>query len=212
MMRKEPGCDAPIDHPFPLEEADIALALRLAQAKDTDFVRGLGTVSEIGSQQALLALVGLLFAYGQFGRDPAATRTAGRLLGAHLAASLIKSTVKRLVHRTRPNVLIEDGIYARGWSGPNEGPWQSFPSGHVAVSVAMARALARAHPSWRGRAYAGAGFVLALQVLRGAHYPADVAAGALVGLLAEAASERGLCAAENRRRSAARGRSDRAGR
>ncbi|MEA1833631.1 phosphatase PAP2 family protein [Methylobacterium durans] len=196
MLRgEEPGHHDPIDRSFGLEALDVALALRLARGKDRLLVRALGGLSEIGSQQALLALAAGTLAYGLFTRDARGTRTGARMLGAHIAASLVKSTVKRLTHRTRPDLLIDDGLYARGWFGPNEGSWQSFPSGHVAVSVAVSRAVMRAYPEWRGRACAGAAFVTALQVLRGSHFPTDVAAGAAIGALAEAASEAAFRAA-----------------
>ncbi|GJE34218.1 phosphatase PAP2 family protein [Methylobacterium oxalidis] len=190
LRREEPGRDAPIDRLSRPERVDIALALRLARGKDAPLVRALGTFSEIGSQQALLAIAAGALAYGRLAGNRGAARTGARMLAAHLAASLAKSTIKRLTHRTRPDLLIDDGIYERGWLGPNAGSWQSFPSGHVAVTVAVARALARAHPEWRGPAAAGTAFIVAMQVLRGSHFPADVVAGAVVGALSEAASAR----------------------
>ena len=107
-----------------------------------------------------------------------------------MLAAATKTTVKRVVHRTRPNVLMDEGLYEKGWFGPNVGPWQSFPSGHSALSVAVATAAGRAYPEIRGVATAAALGVVAVQVLRGAHFPADVAAGALVGLAAEAVDHR----------------------
>jgi membrane-associated phospholipid phosphatase len=111
------------------------------------------------------------------------------LLSGILAATT-KTTVKRVVHRTRPNVLMDEGLYEKGWFGPNVGPWQSFPSGHSALSVAVATAAGRAYPEIRGVATAAALGVVAVQVLRGAHFPVDVAAGALIGLAAEAVDHR----------------------
>ena len=70
---------------------------------------------------------------------------------------------------------------------PDEGPWHSFPSGHTAGSVAVARAVGRLYPEVRTAAYAGAAAVALVQIPRWAHYAADVVAGALVGVVAEAA-------------------------
>ena len=69
-----------------------------------------------------------------------------------------------------------------------------FPSGHTAGAVAVARACARHYPPARAPAYAWAAGVAAAQVPRCAHYPSDVAGGALVGLAAEAAADRLLLA------------------
>lgn len=109
------------------------------------------------------------------------------MLGSLLLATWIKTGLKRLVSRTRPNVLLDDGQYELEAFGPDEGSWQSFPSGHTAGSVAVARALGRAYPQARTAAYAGAAAVALVQIPRGAHYPADVVGGAVVGVLAEAA-------------------------
>lgn len=171
------------------EDIDIALGLALARGKDHAGIRLLATLSEGGSWEALLTLSAGTLACGlATGNRPMAS-TGRRMLGAGILASLTKTTIKRLVHRTRPNVMMETGTYARGWFGPNEGPWQSFPSGHAAVTVAVARALGRAYPELRTTALAGAAGIVAVQVLRGAHFPADVVAGTLIGLAAEAGVE-----------------------
>ena len=75
--------------------------------------------------------------------------------------------------------------------GPDEGSWQSFPSGHTAGSVAAARALARAYPSASRPAYAGAAAIALVQLPRGKHFPSDVVAGTAVGVVAEALVDRG---------------------
>ncbi|MDO9427185.1 MAG: phosphatase PAP2 family protein [Methylobacterium sp.] len=175
---------------LPGEAADIRLGVGLAGAKDHPAIRAVGALSEVGAWEVLFAASAAIWAAGAV-RDDSRLAAAGRhMLGAGLLASAVKTTMKRLVHRTRPNVLMETGLYARGWLGPNDGPWQSFPSGHAAVSVAVARAVARNRPGARHIAHAAAGGVVAAQVLRGAHFPADVVAGAVIGLAAEAAVNR----------------------
>jgi membrane-associated phospholipid phosphatase len=169
------------------EEADVALAAHLAGYRDHPVVRGLGTLSEIGDQPPLLALSGAVLAYGLLAGDRRAAGAGARMLGSVLLATWIKTGLKRLVARTRPNVLLDDGQYELEAFGPDEGSWQSFPSGHTAGSVAVARALGRAYPQARTAAYAGAAAIALVQIPRGAHYPADVAGGAVVGVIAEAA-------------------------
>lgn len=171
----------------PIEAADIVLGVGLAKAKDRPAMQAAGIASEIGAWQSLLAVSAGTLAFGLLVRDRRLAETGGRMLGAGILASLVKTTVKRVVHRTRPNVLMDTGIYARGRFGPNVGPWQSFPSGHSALSAAVARSVARSYPELRGPAYAMAAGVTIVQVLRGAHYPSDVIVGSVIGIAAEAA-------------------------
>ena len=168
------------------EAADIALAVTLAQAKDGSSLRILAAMGEVGGWKSLLALSLGTLAWGWAAKDPRLASAGKSMLGAGVLAGLIKTTTKHMVHRTRPNVLMDEGFYVKGWLGPDEGPWQSFPSGHAAVSVAVARAVGRAYPEVRAVAYGGAAAVGFIQVLRGAHFPSDVIAGALIGVVAEA--------------------------
>ncbi len=169
------------------EEADVALATRLASHRNHPVVRGLGTMSEVGDQPPLLALSGAVLAYGVLAGDRRAAGAGARMLGSLVIATWTKTGLKNLVARTRPNVLVDEGRYAVEPFGPDEGPWHSFPSGHTAGSVAVARAVGRAYPQARTAAYAGAAAVALVQIPRGAHYPADIAAGTVVGVVAEAA-------------------------
>lgn len=173
-----------------LEAADIRLGVALARAKDTRRVRALAAASEAGGWKWLLALSTGTLALGVLRRNPSLAEAGRHMLLSGILAATTKTTVKRVVHRTRPNVLMDEGLYEKGWFGPNVGPWQSFPSGHSALSVAVATAAGRAYPEIRGVATAAALGVVAVQVLRGAHFPVDVAAGALIGLAAEAVDHR----------------------
>lgn len=172
------------------EDADVVVAAQLANRRDHPVVRGLGTMSEVGDQPPLLALSGAVLAYGVLAGNHRATEAGARMLGSLVLATWIKTGLKRLVARTRPNVLLQEGRYEVEPLGPDEGPWHSFPSGHTAGSVAVSRAAARIYPEARTAAYTAAAAIALVQIPRGAHYPADVAAGALVGLAAEAAVDR----------------------
>ena len=61
----------------------------------------------------------------------------------------------------------------------------SFPSGHSAGSIAVARAFAREFPEYGAAAVGAATLVALLQIPRCAHYPTDGAAGLAIGLLSE---------------------------
>jgi membrane-associated phospholipid phosphatase len=170
-----------------VEEADVVLAARLAGNKDHPVVRALGALSEVGDQAPLVAVSGAVLAYGVLRGDRHAAAAGARMMGSLILATWIKTGLKHLVARTRPNVLLEEGRYEVQPLGPDEGSWQSFPSGHTAGSVAVARAVGRIYPQARTAAYGGAAAIALVQIPRGAHYPMDLAAGALVGLAAEAA-------------------------
>ena len=173
-----------------VEAADIALGLGLARAKDHPAVRTMGTASEIGSWKVLLALSACTAVLGLAVRDRRMADAGRQMLTAGILAGVVKTSLKRTVHRTRPNVLMDEGFYKRGWPGTGVGPWQSFPSGHSALSTAVACAAARAYPQIKGPAYATAVGVVTAQVLRGAHFPADVLTGAAIGIAAEFAVDR----------------------
>jgi membrane-associated phospholipid phosphatase len=153
-------------------------------------VRALARVSEVGSWQSLLALSVGTLAWGAIARDRRLAEAGRHMLQAGILASVVKTSLKRTVHRTRPNVLMDEGFYARGWPGTGVGPWQSFPSGHSALSAAVACATARAYPEMKGPAYVAAAGVIVAQVVRGAHFPVDVLSGTLIGVAAEAAVNR----------------------
>jgi membrane-associated phospholipid phosphatase len=167
-----------------LEAADVALARRLAR-RDAPFVRGLAWASEVGDQGPLFALAGATALAGLLMPNRRIARLGFEAFAAVLVASGIKTVLKRTISRTRPHVLLDEGRYEVRWFGPNEGPWQSFPSGHTAGPVAAACALAR-YDARLGQAALGATAVMGVvQVLRGAHYPADVIVGAAVGIASD---------------------------
>jgi membrane-associated phospholipid phosphatase len=173
-----------------VEDVDIAMATHLASHRDRPIVRGLGNLSEVGDQPPLLALSGAVLAFGVLTRNRRATEAGARMIASLVLATLLKTGLKRLVARTRPNVLLEEGRYEIEPLGPDDGSWHSFPSGHSAGSVAVSCAVGRIYPEARPVAYTAAAAIALVQIPRGAHYPADVAAGALVGVAAEAAIDR----------------------
>lgn len=175
-----------------IEAIDVATGISLARTKDHPANRALGSVGEVGSWQSLLALSVTVLACGTIAGNRGLAEAGRNMLAAGIAASLVKTTLKRSVHRTRPNVLMDEGRYARGWPGTGIGPWQSFPSGHAALSFAVARSVARTSPGLAEAAYAAAVGVAAIQVVRGAHFPIDVLAGAAIGVGAEAVCHRML--------------------
>lgn len=171
------------------ERVDIALARWLSRDRDHPAMRALGTASQVGDQGPLAAIGLAVIAAGAYAGDARIAGTGVRMVAALTVATAAKAAVKHLVSRTRPHVLFDHGGYEVRPLGPQEGPWHSFPSGHTAGSLAVARAVARRHPAGALPAYGAAAAIGGAQIPCGRHFPADVAAGALVGLAAEALSD-----------------------
>lgn len=174
---------------------DIAVAEAMAPYADTAFVRVMGAASELTDEPPLIAAGGLTAATGLARNDPRLMRTGLRMLAAHLAATGLKSAVKSLVDRPRPHEVAEDGHH-KVEPSDEPGSQRSFPSGHTAGAVAVARAVARDHRR-TGRVLYGGALVAALaQLPRHAHFPSDIAVGILIGVAAEEAAHRALEAVE----------------
>jgi undecaprenyl-diphosphatase len=136
---------------------------------------------------ALLPVVWLPMQAGSFGAVPVAAlgalvsrgrRPAAAVATAGVASYLLAKGVKRLSRRPRPAELLED-LHGRGSRQAGGG----FPSGHAAVSAALATAtfpeLTRG-----GRAVAASLAVAAPfgRIYVGAHLPLDVVGGSVLGI------------------------------
>ena len=107
-------------------------------------------------------------------------------LGLHTAAGLIvdvlavNATIKPLVNRARPWVVMEGFQTLTRSSDPN-----SFPSGHTCAAFAFAAAIWVATPNKKIRA---AALIVAVlmglsRLYVGVHFPSDVLAGVVIGSL-----------------------------
>lgn len=171
-----------------LEHADAAIATTLGRHHRHPVIRSLGVASEIADQPPLIAAGAVTAVAGLALRRPRLARTGLRMLAAELVATGIKHAIKRRVDRIRPQKMLAEGRYHlshQGADASKEGPWSSFPSGHTAGAVAVARAIGRDHPRLALPVGATAAAIGAIQVPRRSHFPSDVIVGAAVGLLAE---------------------------
>jgi membrane-associated phospholipid phosphatase len=170
-----------------LMAADKATHDALKPYRRTAAVRTLTLAAKVGDQPPLLAISGGLLALGLVRGDGRMARAGARMIAGHLLATAAKNFVKHRVDRNRPRSADgpQDHKVKPGRSKAKEKT--SFPSGHSAGAIAVARAFARDYPEHGAPALA-AGLLIALaQIPRAAHYPSDVAAGLAIGLAAEAA-------------------------
>jgi undecaprenyl-diphosphatase len=95
------------------------------------------------------------------------------VLAADDAADLLAEAGKAIVHRHRP---FETQL------GPRSSAY-SFPSGHTATSFACATVLAAFVPRLRIPFFVLATLIALSRIYNGMHYPTDVLAGAVLGVL-----------------------------
>lgn len=171
-----------------VEQADIELGQTIASQKEHPTVRALVKVGALGDQGPLYASAALVTLLALLTWNPRRARLGVSIFAAVATADLAKRATKGLVRRTRPWVTMEQREYVAAEGGSPDKREQSFPSGHIACTLAAARASARYSP---GTGPFGGAFTTIIGLARmakGDHWPLDVAAGLLVGWLAETIS------------------------
>jgi membrane-associated phospholipid phosphatase len=118
-----------------------------------------------------------------------------RALGSGLAAAAAGVLAFAMVRaawvlwdRPRPQEALPDVVV----TAHDFAPHSSFPSGHVAVTVAMVVAIAALHPRLRAPLWAFVAAMAVTRVLSGAHFPSDVLLAIPLGVAAAAAARRTL--------------------
>lgn len=159
---------------------------RVAKHRKDPLVKALGKAAEVGDQPPMIALSGATIAFGFFRGDARMTRAGLRMLAAHALATGIKTIIKRSIDRTRPDEAIDNGGHEMKKGKSKRHELSSFPSGHTAGAVAVARAAVRDYPGIAVPAYTAAAAVAAIQIPRCKHFVTDIAVGAAIGLAAEA--------------------------
>lgn len=160
-----------------LRETDRRLTRRIAACATPGVHRTLSAVEECAQSTKLWcgAAVVMAAAGGRRGR-----RAAGAGLVALGVAQLAANGLcKRLADRPRPpkEWIPHDEVEDRPDSS-------SFPSGHTAAAAAFTAAVLPAWPAAGVLCAVPAALVSVERVQSGAHYPSDVAAGAVIGLAA----------------------------
>ncbi|MGC2996936.1 phosphatase PAP2 family protein [Streptomyces sp. G35A] len=160
-----------------LAEVDRVGAQRTAREIPPGVGKLLSGVEEVAESSKLWcgAAVAMACLGGWRGR-----RAAAAGLVALTAAQLVSNGLcKQLADRPRPpkEWFPHDEVDDRPDSS-------SFPSGHTAAAVAFTAAVAPTWPAVGVACAAPAAMVALERVQSGAHYPSDVAAGAVIGLAA----------------------------
>ena len=169
-----------------VEAADRGVTLKAAEQRDRPAVKAVGILAEIGDQPQLVATSIGTAVIGLIARRPDMIRGGVRMLAAHAAATFVKSAIKSSVDRTRPEKAIEDGKAKFEPGDSDDHDQTSFPSGHTAGAVAVARAVSRDIDGAGAPAAIITGMVAAAQPINGKHYLSDLVVGAAVGWIAEA--------------------------
>jgi undecaprenyl-diphosphatase len=150
--------------------ADRSLLVATRRWQTPLVTRAMRTATALGDAHAWVAFGLLLLAHP-------ATRAAGMALGmAAMLATCAVQVLKRTCRRSRPTQSI--GGFVALVENPD---CFSFPSGHTTTAVSVAVALAGQGDLLCALAAMLAAGVAISRVYLGAHYPLDVAAGALVG-------------------------------
>ncbi len=125
---------------------------------------------------------------GVLRKDRRLARAGVRMLAAEWLATKAKSFIKHRVNRTRPHVPIEGGDYCLEKGGSEASSLSSFPSGHTAGAVAVARAYASEYPEHAKAAATAAILIGLIQIPRCKHFVTDIVAGAMIGWVAALAA------------------------
>ncbi|MGA4979886.1 phosphatase PAP2 family protein [Streptomyces cinereoruber] len=158
-----------------LKEGDLRLTRRMAHWTSPLARQVLPAVESAAEHTKLWwAAAAVMSAVG--GRSERRAALTG--LAAMGLAELVSNAVcKQLYERRRPpkELIPHEDVHDRPDSS-------SFPSGHTAAAVGFTAAVAGARPAWGAVCAVPMAAVAVERVHSGAHYPSDVAAGAVIGV------------------------------
>ena len=104
------------------------------------------------------------------------------LFASVAVSGIVADIIKIIAGRYRPSELFEKGLYGFDFFHIDRA-LTSFPSGHTATAFALAAAIGYLWPRFSLVAWACALSVGVSRIAISAHYPSDVLAGALTGVL-----------------------------
>ncbi|MCD0505862.1 phosphatase PAP2 family protein [Bordetella petrii] len=104
------------------------------------------------------------------------------LLGTMAIGGLITLVLKKIVARTRPEVLLEQGWHGLGVPFAGD-PFDSFPSSHTLTAFAVAAVIGEIAPRWRMPVMLLAALVAISRVINRDHFLSDVTTAAFIGIM-----------------------------
>jgi len=153
-----------------------AAAFRAVNGLPTSLYPPAWAVMQLGTLGAAPAAAGVAWLTGD-------RELAGRLLAGGTGAWALSKVFKQMVRRPRPAALIP-GTRVRG----REAAGLGYLSGHAGVAIALgAAAFPRLGKVGRAGTLSAASLVGLTRIYVGAHLPLDVAGGAALGFVVEAA-------------------------
>lgn len=159
----------------PLNALDARIYLAVNEGPHTGSLDSLAWGLAIIATGGWIWVIGTLVAY--LVRVPGSWLAIKRLLPSVVVATwIVEYPIKAFFRRRRPFARIVEALVI----GKKPGSW-SFPSGHTASSFASAWILASVWPKRAPVFYSLAGLVGFSRIYLGAHYPGDVASGAILG-------------------------------
>ncbi|MCB2191079.1 MAG: phosphatase PAP2 family protein [Deltaproteobacteria bacterium] len=160
---------------------DYSLRLLLEDFGNSDMGKAWGKAAYwMGHGGVQLALGAILMANGfQLGRFKRVKAGIYSIWAVSISGVAVQ-VVKYLAGRARPRMNLQADM----WFGLSfNSDMHSFPSGHTATSFALAAWLAYRYPHMAVVFYGMATFVAVGRVISGAHFPSDILAGAVLGML-----------------------------
>jgi membrane-associated phospholipid phosphatase len=176
--------DAVLRRMDPLHALDARIYLAVNDAPHPGMIDSVFWVLALVTTGGWIWAIGTLLAYlVRVQGSWAALKTL--LPSVVIATWLVEYPIKAFFRRRRPFAQIVEALVI----GKKPGSW-SFPSGHTASSFASAWILSRVWPGRSPFFFGLASLVGFSRVYLGAHYPGDVASGALLGMLLSEAVRR----------------------
>jgi membrane-associated phospholipid phosphatase len=162
---------------------DRQVTVLLHRAQYPPIVDVAALISVLGSPALYFIPSGIAFIYFKCeDRKRLPHNRALFLLLASTNSAFWTDALKFLVGRSRPGLLVDKSIYTLHPFSNNWG-FNSFPSDHAAVAVAMAAVFSILIPAYKPTFVLLAVLVCACRVYIGAHYPSDVIAGSVIGIM-----------------------------
>ena len=169
-----------------IAEVDREIAEVVGARRETLPLKVTALLAEVADQPELITVSAGTLVVGLIARRPDLVRGGARMLTAHLVATGVKTVIKHQFDRRRPAAAEDSGDHHFRPGTSHDHDENSFPSGHTAGAVAVARAASRDIAGVAGPAALATTAIAAAQPATGSHFFSDVVAGAAIGWVSEA--------------------------